>query len=177
MGHEMDRNFLIVAGLCLTSLMVRTGYELLKRAGKVETNNKLVFAVVFAAMILMLLSWPAFFLFSVHGRMAFSGARVAGLAMAIPGLLLALAGLFQLRGVENIDNLVTTGLYSRIRHPMYIGFILWILGWGIASGAIVSFALGLAAVANIILWRHWEETDLQARYGQVYVVYRRQTWF
>ncbi len=37
--------------------------------------------------------------------------------------------MIQLKGLENINHLVTTGLFSKIRHPMYDGFILWILGW------------------------------------------------
>ena len=54
------------------------------------------------------------------------------------GLGLALGGLFQLKGLENIDRLVTSGLFAKIRHPMYTGFILWILGWVIRYGALAS---------------------------------------
>lgn len=48
------------------------------------------------------------------------------LGLTALALVLAIGGLVQLRGLENIDHLVTTGLYSRIRHPMYVGFILFL---------------------------------------------------
>ena len=52
-----------------------------------------------------------------------------GTLMLIAGAGLALAALYFLRGVENIDHLVTGGLFKYLRHPMYAGFILWIVGW------------------------------------------------
>jgi hypothetical protein len=45
---------LVVAGLCLIALVVRTGYELLKKHGMVDTKNKAIFAAVFVAMCVML---------------------------------------------------------------------------------------------------------------------------
>jgi protein-S-isoprenylcysteine O-methyltransferase Ste14 len=79
--------------------------------------------------------------------------------------------------VENIDHLVTTGLFSRIRHPMYAGFILWIVGWVVRDGAVVSLAVGLVGIGNILYWRRLEERALESGYGEVYRTYRQQTWF
>ena len=173
----MESSFLIVAGLSLLGLTVRTGYELLKKAGKVDPHNRAVFATVFVAMGVMLASWP------VMGprdpwRIALPAfARWIGLGGAGAGLALAIGGLVQLRGVENIDHLVTTGLYARLRHPIYLGFILWIFGWTAANGAILSLAVGLAAIANILYWRHLEERALESSYGTAYRLYRQATWF
>ena len=65
-----------------------------------------------------------------------------GLAALAAGLVLAVGAVIQLRGVENIDHLVTTGFFARVRHPMYLGFTLWILGWAVFQGAVVSLASG-----------------------------------
>jgi protein-S-isoprenylcysteine O-methyltransferase Ste14 len=97
--------------------------------------------------------------------------------VAAAGAALAIGGVLQLRGLENIDHLVTTGLYSRLRHPMYAGFVLWIGGWVVAYGAVVSACVGLAGVANILYWRHLEEGALESLFGEDYRVYRRATWF
>ena len=91
--------------------------------------------------------------------------------------VLFLAGLIQLRGVENIDHLVTTGFFAGVRHPMYLGFTLWILGWAVFWGAFVSLAVGLVGIGNILLWRHLEERHLEKRYGEAYRSYRARTWF
>ncbi|MFZ1946995.1 MAG: isoprenylcysteine carboxylmethyltransferase family protein [bacterium] len=102
--------------------------------------------------------------------------HLAGLGVWITGVSLALGALVQLRGVENIDHLVTTGIFSRCRHPMYTGFILWIMGWVIYSGSVVSSLLGLVGVGSILLWRWLEERALAACYGEVYQKYRERTW-
>ncbi len=100
-----------------------------------------------------------------------------GFALVILGILLAVAALVQLRGVENIDHLVTSGLFKRLRHPMYTGFILWILGWASYHGAILSFGIGAVGIANIIYWRHLEDGRLKEKYGEPYLRYREKTWF
>lgn len=52
----MDILFPTVAGLCLAALAVRTGYELLKRARRLDPANPWVFGVVLVAMCVMLTS-------------------------------------------------------------------------------------------------------------------------
>jgi len=173
----MDNAYLLVAGLCLIGLAIRSSYELLKKAGKVDTKNTPIFAVVFLAMCVMLASWPALCPRDPW-RIAFPGiVRWIGLGAVTAALALAVGGLVQLRGLENIDHLVTTGLFSRIRHPMYAGFILWIAGWVMRYGAVVSFAVGVVCVANILFWRRLEEDALESHYGEDYRRYRSGTWF
>jgi protein-S-isoprenylcysteine O-methyltransferase Ste14 len=103
--------------------------------------------------------------------------RWAGLALVVVGWLLALGALAQLRGVENIDHLVTTGLFSRLRHPMYMGFVLWILGWAMFHGAAASLLPGLLGIMNVQHWRHLEDAKLETAYGETYRAYRDSTWF
>jgi protein-S-isoprenylcysteine O-methyltransferase Ste14 len=174
---RMNTIYLLVAGLCLCCLAIRTGYELLKKAGRVDARNRAIFIVVFVAMCVMLMSWPAMCPRDPW-RIAVPGiVRWLGLGMATTALVLALGGLVQLRGVENIDHLVTTALFSRIRHPMYAGFILWIVGWVVRDGAVVSLAVGLVCIGNILYWRRLEESALETRYGEDYRTYRQRTWF
>jgi protein-S-isoprenylcysteine O-methyltransferase Ste14 len=97
-------------------------------------------------------------------------------AAVLAGAVLAVGGMWQLRGVENIDHLVTTGLFSRIRHPMYAGFGLWILGWCAFTGAITCLVLAPFGMASVLWWRQLEEAELSARYGSEYAGYRAQTW-
>lgn len=167
----------VVTALCLLGLTIRTGYEVGKLRGRVDVSNRGLFAVVFVAMITMLLAWP---MMCPHEpwRLALPDVvRWLGRGLVGVALVLALGGLIQLRGVENVDHLVTTGLYSRIRHPMYAGFILWIVGWAVTYGSVVSLGVGLLCIGNILYWRHLEEDALEARYGERYRDYRVGTWF
>ena len=173
----MNTAYLVFLGLYLGSLIIRTSYELLKRAGRVNPKSTIVFAVIFAVMCLMWVSW-----FSLCPLDPFRLAlpvllRGVGLSMVILGLGLSIGGIVQLRGLENINHLVTTGLFSKLRHPIYNGFILWIMGWAVYHGAIVSLVIGFVGIGNILYWRRLEEESLESWYGEDYRTYRRGTWF
>ncbi len=173
----MNTSYFVFVGLYLLGILVRTIYEILKKAGRLDPKNKIIFAVVFAAMCTFLVSW--FILCSLDPFRLVLPIIVRWLALTavLTGFAIAMGGLVQLRGVENIDHLVTTGLFSKLRHPMYTGFILCILGWAIYQNAIVSLLIGSIAIASIISWRHLEEVHLESVYAEDYRVYRQKTWF
>jgi protein-S-isoprenylcysteine O-methyltransferase Ste14 len=173
----MSTVYLIFMVLCLTGLAIRTGYELLKGAGRIDPKSMPVFVVVFIGMCLMLASWPFMSLADPYRLTLPDALHWMGLLLLILGLGLAVGGLLQLRGLENIDHLVTNDIFSRIRHPMYTGFIFWILGWVIYNGAIVSVAMGIIGIVCVLSWRRMEERKLSAQFGEAYMRYKKQTWF
>ena len=173
----MNTTYLILMILCLSGLMIRTGYELLKEAGRVNPRSKAVFAVVFMGMCLVLLTWP---FLGLHDPIPFhspGAVHWAGLFVVVTGLGLAVGGVAQLRGLENIDHLVVGGLFAKLRHPMYTGFILWILGWIVYHGATLNVVLGGIAIASILTWRRIEEQKLEVQFGEDYRRYKKGTWF
>jgi protein-S-isoprenylcysteine O-methyltransferase Ste14 len=169
--------YIAAAGLFLGGLLVRDAYELLKKSGRIDTHDARVFALVFASMCVMWVSWFCMgFLDSIRPDVP-TALRWLGLAVVILGFVVAVAGLWQLRGLENVDHLVTAGLFSKIRHPMYVGFILWILGWSAYQGVPVTLAIGSLGIVSIVWWWHLEEIALESRYGRAYTEYRARTWF
>jgi protein-S-isoprenylcysteine O-methyltransferase Ste14 len=173
----MNTDYPIFIGLYLFTLLIRTSYELLKKAGRVNPKNTMVFAVILVVMCLMWATWFSMCPLDPLRLDLPQGARWVGLGVLIVGLGLSIGALLQLKGVENINRLVTTGLFSRIRHPMYAGFILWILGWAIYHGALLSLIVGFVGIGNILYWRRIEEAELELRYGENYRSYRKETWF
>jgi protein-S-isoprenylcysteine O-methyltransferase Ste14 len=173
----MKTVYFVFLGFYLVSLIIRTSYELLKRAGRVNPKNTVVFAAIFANMMLMWVSWFILCPLDPFRLDLPVLVRWLGLGAVILGLGLAIGGMVQLRGLENISHLVTTGLFSRLRHPMYTGFILWILGWALYNGAIFSLVIGFLGISNILYWRRLEEKDLESAYREAYQAYRQGTWF
>src|SRR4030042_449159 len=51
--RRMNTDYLIFLGLYLFSLVIRTGYELLKKAHRVNPKNTMVFAVILVVMCVM----------------------------------------------------------------------------------------------------------------------------
>jgi protein-S-isoprenylcysteine O-methyltransferase Ste14 len=173
----MNTDYLVLLCLYLSSLVIRTIYELIKKAGRVNPKNPVVFGLIFTVMGLMWVSW---FSLCPLDPLRFSlpaVVRWSALGVVIAGWFLAIGGVVQLRGVENITHLVTSGLYSKLRHPIYTGFILWILGWAVFNGSVVSFIAGCVGIGNILYWRDLEEKNLESGYGDVYREYRRKAWF
>lgn len=69
----------------------------------------------------------------------------------------------------------TAGVYAWSRNPLYAGLYLMTAGAVIYCGCVVILALGIAAVAahhRIVLA---EERFLEARFGQAYLDYRKNT--
>jgi protein-S-isoprenylcysteine O-methyltransferase Ste14 len=173
----MKTGYLVYAGLYFLGMIIRAVYEKLKEKGRVSPKNRVTLAIVFLAMCLMWASW--FNMCPLDPLRVLLPPVVGWMGVGIfwVGLVLAIGAAIQLRGIENIDNLVTKGFFSKMRHPMYIGFILWIFGWAIYHGAVLSLVLGFVAIANIFYWQRSEERELESKYGKVYLEYRNTTWF
>jgi protein-S-isoprenylcysteine O-methyltransferase Ste14 len=107
--------------------------------------------------------------------------RIAGVAIGLPCFLLLALARVQLGRAFSVQakasTLVTTGLYSRIRNPIYIfgglaiaGFMLWAnQPW---------LLLFFVVLIPMQLWRsRVEERVLTEKFGAEYLDYKRQTWF
>jgi protein-S-isoprenylcysteine O-methyltransferase Ste14 len=173
----MELRFAGLAVAFVLSLAIRCAYEILKERQKIDPESKLIFGLILTVMCALWVSW-----FSLCPLDPFhvglpGPVRWIGLVLFIVGMVLALGALFQLRGVENIKHLVTSGLFAKIRHPMYLGFTCWIVGWSIYHAAFLSLAIGAPGIASILWWRHLEDRRLERQFGIEYRRYRQQTWF
>jgi protein-S-isoprenylcysteine O-methyltransferase Ste14 len=107
--------------------------------------------------------------------------RIAGVAIGISCFLLLALARIQLGRAFSVKakatTLVTTGLYSRIRNPIYIfgglgiaGFMLWAnQPW---------LLLIFVVLIPMQVWRSRVEARvLEEKFGAEYVEYKKKTWF
>jgi hypothetical protein len=86
-----------------------------------------------------------------------------------------LSGEAELRPQEHAQELVTTGLHARMRHPIYIAHLLNLAGWSVGSGLVVSFVLlAISALVTFPLMIWIEEHELEQRFGASYRQYREK---
>jgi protein-S-isoprenylcysteine O-methyltransferase Ste14 len=78
--------------------------------------------------------------------------------------------------MPSAKRLVTTGLYSRIRHPIYLFSLLALLGIAIALQALWLFALWVAIALMQWLRMRAEDATLRRHFGPAYDDYARRTW-
>ncbi len=173
----MNIDYSLLVGVFVACLAIRGGYEILKETHKINPESKPAYAVILTVMLTLWLTWFGLCAAEVHQFELPRLVRWLGFGMFIGGVILAVGALIQLRGVENINHLVTSGLFKKIRHPMYLGFIGWLLGWSLFHSALVSLGIGVLGVASVLWWRHLEETRLRLQFGEAYEQYRLTTWF
>ncbi len=173
----MEPSFTFLVVVFIACNVIRTGYERLKETGKIEPGNKPVFIVILASMILLWVSWFGMCPDDPFHAGLPAAVRWFGLIIFIGGLAIAVYGIVLLKRPEDTTHLVTTGIFRKMRHPIYNGFICWIFGWSLYNDAMGSLVVGLLSVANIRYWGRLEEIRLLAKYGDEYRRYHSQTWF
>jgi len=112
----------------------------------------------------------------------------ARLATSLVGLPLIVAGMFlAVRGIRDLRDaltplpypragaeLVETGVYARVRHPIYGGLIVASVGWGALTASPVALALAAALFGFFELKSRREEIWLAERF-EGYAAYRTRT--
>ena len=73
---------------------------------------------------------------------------------------------------KDIDTLVTSGAYAKIRHPLYLSGIILNLGIALAFGVLVTFIIALLTVIHWILTSLKEEEILLQRFPDAYGQYK-----
>lgn len=76
---------------------------------------------------------------------------------------------------ENTTNLIETGIFEYIRHPMYTSLILLGIGIFIKQMNLYNFLLLLANTVFLFLTATWEENELVEKFGTEYQLYRART--
>jgi protein-S-isoprenylcysteine O-methyltransferase Ste14 len=138
--------------------------------------------LLIALVLALLLEW-------LLGFALLPAPSIAGWWSWIGFLILGIGGLFAINGAREFKKvgtnvnpfqpalrLVTTGVYSYTRNPMYLGMVLFMLGfsvmlsleWGILLTPILWLAFDQLVVAR-------EETYLSAKFGEPYREFLSQT--
>ncbi|MDQ2839929.1 MAG: isoprenylcysteine carboxylmethyltransferase family protein [Acidobacteriota bacterium] len=103
-----------------------------------------------------------------------------GAVQALAGIIFAIVARFALGRnwssavtVKQDHQLVQSGPYRIVRHPIYSGFLLAFLGSAIAFGELRDFAALLLALIGWKIKSLTEEKFMLAQFGEQYVAYRR----
>lgn len=102
------------------------------------------------------------------------------LRLPIAAALIYLGLLFVKRSHELVidetydePTLVDTGVYSRVRHPMYLGVLLLYLGLSLSTLSMISLGLWLGIFAAYDRMAAYEEQDLMRIFDEDYADYKR----
>ena len=105
--------------------------------------------------------------------------RYIGLAITFVGFLLGMAALIEFRKARttldphgSAKQVVTSGIYRFTRNPIYLGFLLMVIGLPLNSGLYWGFVLApfYVFMMNRLIIQH-EEAYLEKKFGKTYTSY------
>jgi protein-S-isoprenylcysteine O-methyltransferase Ste14 len=168
--------FFALAIVCIVTHIIRSVYEILKHK-EIMKPSKLSFVIMFINMLLLWVSWFLLCKNDIYTIVLPSLTIYIGIVICILGLIMFLTALFKIKTLESYEgDLITSGIYSKIRHPMYLAFICWLIGFPIIFAAVFSFLLSLIFTCNILFWKYLEEKELLHRFP-TYIDYKKKTIF
>lgn len=138
---------------------------------------------------------PLVLVLLIAGAMWFAARQLPSLAFMLPwrhglaatvsggGILVMLAGLYEFQKARTTFNpmtpdaassVVTSGIYRVSRNPMYLGFLLVLIGWAIFLSHVLPFLFLPVFVAYMNRFQiSPEERVLSAKFGEGYDRYKQ----
>jgi protein-S-isoprenylcysteine O-methyltransferase Ste14 len=172
----MKTDFFIWFGICFLCYIIRTAFNILNYKKHPVAENRVVVISVFISMGVLWFSWFAMCFVDPIKMDIPTWLTYLGLVFFLLGVFLFIISHRKLKGFEGKDELVTTGIYSKIRNPMYVGFIIWLVGFPIFTHSFLTLTSSLIWVAFILYWKTLEEIELENKYKE-YTEYKMKTWF
>jgi protein-S-isoprenylcysteine O-methyltransferase Ste14 len=110
-----------------------------------------------------------------------NASRWAGLIIGIPGVVFLIAARYELGKSFSVTaqarELVTSGVYSKIRNPIYVFGAMLILGFILALQKPILLVILAVVIPLQVVRARKEARVLEAKFGDAYREYRKKTWF
>ena len=147
------------------------GFDPAKRLGKMKAN---IFTLVLVLLVIIFVG--------IHfGSLPWTPARIAGVVIGLPSVVLLVLARIELGGSFSVrpkaQTLVTHGLYSRIRNPIYLFGGLAIAGAFLYINQPLYLWIFVVLIPLQIYRARQESKVLEARFGDEYRQYKSRSWF
>lgn len=136
-------------------------------------------AVLFVGILLQALFLPVKAIFppSQFGQYAGYMVATAGVIVMLKAIkeipLMSFLGLKPKKDEESKPELVITGLYSQVRHPLYLGLLAIFLGYFLVSGTVGALIHLTCLILYLPVGIYFEEKNLIAVYESDYRKYQQ----
>ena len=130
-----------------------------------------------ALLLLVYVNSPSWFFAPFSTQQVFSWILLLGsMALAFHGFWMLHKYGQPTEGIETTTQLVDSGVFRIIRHPLYTSLLLF--GWGVFFKHPTWTATGIAlgATAFLMATTVYEEEENLGRFGDAYIDYQKRTW-
>ncbi len=130
----------------------------------------------------LVLALAAIVLLAIHyGSLPWNATRITGVVIGLPSLALLVLARIELGASFSVrakaQKLVTHGLYSRIRNPIYLFGGLTVVGFVLYIDQPWALLVFVVMIPMQIYRARNEEKVLEAKFGEEYRQYKARTWF
>ena len=166
---------------CLYWLVAARGAKPVRAREPLLQRSVFVLTIIIQAALLAGHHWPALLMHQVIPggwiRYGFAvGLIVIGLGFSIWARAVLGSNWSGTVTVKVDHELVMTGPYRRVRHPIYTGILLAVLGTWLAAGQVRGLLAFLIALLALWLKSRVEERWMTREFGEQYGAYQRRTW-
>ena len=175
---KMNIGFLIAFMVCLVGYVFHTVMHILEYRGSELAKSKNADATMALFITAGYIGW-GFMMYTDPIKMDVRNyiAAPLGLLIGLTGLIMLVLSTIAKKGFHELDHLVTKGIYSKLRNPMYLGIILMHIGFPLASRSLLTLLTTAMWTILILLWKYMEEQDLEKKFGAEYLEYKGKTFF
>jgi protein-S-isoprenylcysteine O-methyltransferase Ste14 len=99
--------------------------------------------------------------------------HVLGIILLVTGVAIRILAWTRIPNTHRIGNLVTTGIYSRTRNPVYLAFMFIIAGIAFLFPGLLTLMWLVVSIMVLYRLAKLEEHDLENVYGNEYLDYKR----
>jgi protein-S-isoprenylcysteine O-methyltransferase Ste14 len=168
-----------VPATLLAWLLIHHFVSLWRHVGSSWTMIAVSAVTVLAMLVMYLVREPLLRIrFGVYWPSALAGAILLALSFYLNALVYKRVPTSMALGLEEISagdpgELVTDGVYSRLRHPRFLGMALAVAAMALLTNFATIYALFVLYVAAIFLIARLEDRELLERFGSQYAEYAR----
>lgn len=131
---------------------------------------------LFAGIILAFIGWITIHYSYVYNLLLknYIIFKNIGMLFIIIGVIVRVFAFLQIKNTHYINKLIISGIYSKIRNPIYLAFILIIWGIAIYSRGLLSLIWVMISILVLYLVAKLEEKDLEELFGYEYIKYKSE---
>lgn len=99
--------------------------------------------------------------------------NVAGGVLFLIGVAIRVVAFVEIPNTYRIEGLVTSGIYAKTRNPIYLAFMVIIVGIALLSTAALALVWACVCIAVLYWVATKEEADLERLFGERYLRYKK----